>query len=110
MILYFLQAGEDGPIKIGITKNVEKRIKQLEKEAPYEMKIIATYPGNRDVEKMVHRRFIKFRISNIRCKEWFKPEEELLFWMDNIIITPIKIFFDPDAKFVTTSEWQKKYD
>ena len=69
MILYFLQAGNNGPIKIGITKNLEKRIRQLEKEAPYEIKVQALYPGSRGFEKIVHSKFCKFRLSRIRSRE-----------------------------------------
>jgi len=30
MYLYFIQAGENGPIKIGVTDNIEKRLVTLQ--------------------------------------------------------------------------------
>jgi len=104
-MIYFVQAGINGPIKIGITNNINRRIKELEKEAPYELNILAEYPGGRKFEKRIHTMFQKFRIRG----EWFRPEEELLFWMENIIITPTKIFFDSGAKFIPTTGWEREH-
>jgi hypothetical protein len=100
-MIYFAQINiPGGPIKIGTAKDVQKRVRQFEKSMPWRLKVIATFPGNRKVEKWLHERFFRFRMTKSPGREWFYPDEELLFWMDNIITTPTQVFFDPHAKFV----------
>jgi len=108
-MIYFAQVDiPNGPIKIGIAKDINKRKKQFEKHMPWKLNIIAQYPGGREVEKMIHRRFWKFQMRNSNGREWFNATEELLFWMDNIIITPSKIFFDPNERFIPQDKSNKK--
>jgi hypothetical protein len=99
-MIYFAQIDiPNGPVKIGTAKNVEKRMCELQKSMPWKLNVIALYPGDNKVEKMIHDRLFRFKMKRSVGREWFECNEELLFWMNNIIITPTKIFFDPDAKF-----------
>ncbi len=90
-MIYFAQIDvPNGPIKIGMAKDVDKRMRQFEKQMPWTFKVLAEYPGGREVERMIHRRLHKFRMKKANGREWFDPTEELLFLMENIIITPTK--------------------
>ena len=52
--IYFVQQNENGPIKIGWTRNrVEKRVKILQNGNPDRLKIIYTMPGTIKHEKVI---------------------------------------------------------
>jgi len=68
-IIYFIQQGNDGAIKIGISNNFEKRLAQLQTGSPYRLKVLLTINGNERLEKQLHNKFAEFRLSG----EWFKP-------------------------------------
>lgn len=76
-ILYVLQNGNTNQYKIGITDNLNRRIKQLQTGCPEELKIITVwYHSKRNIiekyEKTLHRYFTKCG-CRIRPKgEWFE--------------------------------------
>lgn len=73
--VYFMQIGNNGPIKIGIAENIASRLADLETGCPWPLKVIAHIPnGGMAVERKLHRRFSSFRMSG----EWFSPSPELL--------------------------------
>lgn len=78
-----IRDGAGCPIKIGITNNVEKRIKNLLTHLPYEVELLASWAGNVRDEQAVHALFAEQRI----VREWFRPDAELL----NYIASKIKI-------------------
>lgn len=72
--VYFVQAGDGGNIKIGVSGNPETRVAGLQTGSDEPLRILATIPGGRAVEKELHRRFAALRVKG----EWFRPEQELL--------------------------------
>ena len=76
-MIYFIQCGENGPIKIGQTGDVEKRISQLQTGCPYELKLLWTYHGNSWKEEEVHE---ALEAENIRG-EWFHPSSNVFDFM-----------------------------
>lgn len=73
-VVYFIQQGEDGPIKIGFSKNPEARLKQLQPSTPAPLRILRTIQGGRSREQSIHGRFQNDRLKG----EWFRPTPELL--------------------------------
>lgn len=74
-MIYFVQAGKNGPIKIGQTSNgVEDRIAQLQSGCPYELKLLWLYTGDDFTESEIHGRFRQEKIRG----EWFRPSQKLL--------------------------------
>ena len=76
-MIYFIQAGNDGFIKIGSSNNVEERKKQLQTGCPDELKILFQYGGilgNEYPECDLHGYFKEFRVRG----EWFYPSENSL--------------------------------
>lgn len=71
--VYFIRSG-DGPIKIGYSKNVQRRLKDLQTISPYPLSILATYPGCPSDERRFHRLFAEHRLEG----EWFAPHEDIL--------------------------------
>ena len=70
--VYFIQAG-DGPVKIGFSTNVEKRMVALQISSPHELALIAKMSGNKALEKQIHERFSRLALRG----EWFEMDGEL---------------------------------
>jgi hypothetical protein len=63
--VYFLAAGEK--IKIGISVNIDKRIKALQTGTPDKIEVLFTITGGRRLEKYFHGRFAAEWLGG----EWF---------------------------------------
>lgn len=72
--VYFVQAGEDGPIKIGVSNEPLSRMAEMQTCMPHTLRMLAFHPGTRAEEQSLHKRLAAFRIRG----EWFHPCEEVL--------------------------------
>lgn len=73
-VVYFLQAGNNGLIKIGTTSDFEKRYRDLCSVSPIALRKRGFMPGGIEVERHLHRRFKAER----RHGEWFEPSDRLV--------------------------------
>lgn len=88
--VYFIQEGEDGPIKIGYTvATLRQRLHQLQNGNPRLLRVRGVIPGGQDAERDVHAAFAHLRLAG--TGEWFEPGEELLSFIAEVAIVP-KIF------------------
>jgi hypothetical protein len=79
-MIYFIQAGKNGPIKIGKTDNeIENRIRQLQIGCPYELKLLWLYKDDDYSEAEIHETFAHERIRG----EWFHPTKKLLEFIND---------------------------
>lgn len=85
MFIYLIKAQEIYLYKIGITKNVSKRIKQLQTGCPYKLELIASYEPKffvNKIEKTLHRNFSTYQknpdFSELQG-EWFNLPNEIVF-------------------------------
>jgi uncharacterized protein YeeX (DUF496 family) len=60
-------------VKIGRSKNPEKRLKQLSTGSPYKLEIIKKIRGNENLEREIHDKFSHLRMNG----EWFELTDEL---------------------------------
>ncbi len=74
MPVYFIQAGEGGPIKIGHGKNPRKRLTMLQSGNPMTLTLLAELPGGKEEEQEMHTRLREYRVRG----EWFTPAAEVL--------------------------------
>lgn len=72
--VYFIQAGEDGPIKIGVATEPFKRLAELQTGNPARLRIVAIVEGDTGMERALHDRFAEHRLEG----EWFKPTHILV--------------------------------
>jgi hypothetical protein len=83
--VYVAQCGLNGPVKIGCSANPPKRLAQLQIGNPAEMRIVCCFPGDQEIERMMHRLLEEHRIAG----EWFHPQatEDLLrrLYVDGVI-------------------------
>lgn len=73
-IVYLIGNKKENLVKIGVSQDVKKRLKELQRVWSSPLEIIATKRGSFDEEKRLHRQFSRFR----RQGEWFT-------WNDLII-------------------------
>ena len=77
---YFLQAGKEGPIKIGSTRNLLVRLRTLATMSPIPLTLLGVMKG--DHEESCHHRLGAFRTHG----EWFAPTVTVLkFIRENCI-------------------------
>lgn len=68
--LYILQMDVTGDIKVGRSKHVQKRIKQLQTGCPHRLKLILHVPDEGHRERVIHR--VMCERSLRRDGEWFE--------------------------------------
>jgi hypothetical protein len=73
ILLYFIQTAS-GPIKIGITDNLARRLDQVTRVAFEDVKLLAVFRGSRDLEKRLHNSLARHRLKN----DWFSPHEHVM--------------------------------
>lgn len=79
---YFVQAGKDGPIKIGSTRNLIVRLRTLATMSPIPLRLLGVMKG--DHEERCHLRLGAFRIHG----EWFVPADTVLEFIRENALTP----------------------
>lgn len=72
--VYFIQGLCGGAIKIGFSKNPEKRLAELQTGYPDSLTIILMIPGTEATERAIHREFEASRLKG----EWFRPDKYVL--------------------------------
>lgn len=73
-LVYFVQQGSNGPIKIGASRNFDKRLRTLRTHSPVELNVIGTFPGGFDLERELHHELMNHQLEG----EWFSPNDEVL--------------------------------
>jgi hypothetical protein len=75
-LTYLIRCGDF--VKIGITSDIEGRLRALESCNPHTLTVIALLRGGRALERALHKRFAEQRHRD----EWFREEGELADWID----------------------------
>ena len=78
-MIYFIQHGNDGPVKIGITGGlnttaVSDRMRTIQGSTPVKLKLIGFCDGGIEEEKKLHHAFRFCRVSN----EWFDLDNKTI--------------------------------
>ncbi len=79
-MVYFIQAGENGPIKIGASAVPQIHLDRLQQGNHEELKIVAEIPGERNLEKKVRADLEAFE----RGRQWFYPTDEVLDYIEKM--------------------------
>lgn len=75
--VYFVQAGEGGPIKIGVSGDVKTRMASLQGAHFERLRLLGSTPGTSEDERKLHQRFSAARVKG----EWFRPVPALLLYI-----------------------------
>jgi len=101
IIVYFIQMDKIGPIKIGITKNLKKRLMGMQTANPYKLNVLYCYSGLPDDEESWHNTFKRFHIRG----EWFHPADTILFAIKDMVAIDKK----RGRTFFEGGEWELHY-
>lgn len=71
--VYFVESGADGPIKIGWSQDVERRIGELQVANAHKLRLLGVVPGTMQKEGELHATFSHLRME----AEWFQNSPEI---------------------------------
>jgi len=76
----YVYAISDGKyIKVGISNNPKRRLKQLSTGHPKKLYLFGYFAGGRTLEQQLHIKFQKIRSNG----EWMYPSDELIEYLNN---------------------------
>jgi hypothetical protein len=77
--IYFASCRQNGyPIKIGYSKDIKGRIKELQTSVPWPLEVLATTTGDLSREIWLHGKFAHLRMQG----EWFRREPDLVAYIE----------------------------
>jgi DNA-binding protein Fis len=82
-MIYFIQSGKTGPIKIGYTKDkgsAQKRLDMMQTGSPEQLNIIGMVEGERKDKFAFHRKFHPYQLHG----EWFQPDHILIDFINQV--------------------------
>jgi hypothetical protein len=71
--VYFITTADEQFLKIGVSVDVESRLKNLQTSQPAKLRLVGIIEGDEEVEAKWHRRFRHLRTSG----EWFRYADDL---------------------------------
>lgn len=92
MAVYFIRSGDNGPVKIGSTNNIRRRMQMLQTGSAYKLVLLRAFTGGKAEEKIIHARLSRFRISG----EWFEASDEVLNGETGL--SPLDVLKKPSSK------------
>lgn len=84
-LVYFIQVGEGGPIKIGIAQNPQARLSSLQTGHHDTLFIRAIGHGGAEQERAYHATFAQHRLRG----EWFEPHADILAEIERLSPSPL---------------------
>lgn len=108
--VYFFAA--PGRIKIGISKNVRRRLTETRKKVGYATDLIGSVPGNFAFEKHLHKKLAQHRLDG----EWFRDCEAVRSVVDRVLLDGNLRDFSPPKKAAyqprdrTPAEWLEMFN
>ncbi len=96
-MIYVIEEGLNGPLKIGTTDNLEKRLKTLQGGNSKQLHIIMSFEGDSKLESKIHNDLAEFKIR--KKGEWFHRDEKVFSYLKNI--SPI----EPKTEFHNGEEY-----
>lgn len=73
-MIYFIRAGADGPVKIGMAGNVASRLRGLQSAHWQTLHLVRTLAGGRLAEGRLHRHYAHLSLRG----EWFSWDESMM--------------------------------
>jgi T5orf172 domain len=84
--IYFVQVEDWGPIKIGWTEDLKRRMGELKHNSPFRMRLLACLEEKKLKEDELHKKFSAARIVGKR--EWFWPIQDLVDYIAALSQSP----------------------
>jgi hypothetical protein len=81
MAIYFIQAGEGGPIKIGFSVDPVARLSKVQSDNAAPCRLLGVMPGDEPEEGALHSKLAKHRIRG----EWFAASADVLAQVPEVV-------------------------
>jgi len=79
--VYILQCEETSRFKIGITQNLDQRLKEIQANCPTQLRLVFSFPTvGQDVERCLHKQFECYRLHG----EWFSIPHGEMYLLQSI--------------------------
>jgi len=116
-MIYFVQEGKEGPIKIGYTQNsehVEARIQTMQVGNTNPLRLLGILEGDTYKERWLHGIFANEWVSG----EWFKPSDNLLAAINDPAVIELLYEAESEADKLATqksgnhspgTDWERFY-
>lgn len=72
--VYFVLAIGTNRVKIGYTRDCDRRLNELKTSCPFGIVVLGWKSGGPEIERVLHKRFKKYR----RYREWFEVSDSIL--------------------------------
>jgi len=69
-MIYFIQAGDNGAVKIGFAKDVKKRFRELQTGNHETLKLLKEIAGEEELEQELHLLVKRYHVRG----EWYTPD------------------------------------
>lgn len=102
MAIYFIRSGDTGPIKIGLAKDVRRRLSGLQTGHPERLHLLHLFDGGAVEERALHSRFKEHRIKG----EWFTATQEIL--SGDVGLAPLAVEAKPAKKGRAGGGWTRE--
>jgi len=79
-VVYFIQRGESGPVKIGFSRNVYGRMQTLQTANSQPLRLVGYLYGDTELEGDIQSRFAEDRLKG----EWFKPTYTMKSFLESL--------------------------
>lgn len=83
--VYFVQAGEDGPVKVGISARPEERVSCITSNSPIPCRLIGYIEGSVFIEEYIKLHFMYARSHG----EWFVQDEKITSEINGFLETGV---------------------
>lgn len=76
MVIYIIEALDSENFKIGFTKNIDRRVKELQTSSAFKLEVKYTYESEfaTKIESKIHKSYSHLRLNG----EWFKLDYDIL--------------------------------
>lgn len=95
--IYIVRAA-NGPVKVGVTCNVERRLRHIRNASPVDIALVCTFPGDRIIERRIHAFLLA---SHLRC-EWFEPTREVEAFIASAVDGTVDVAGLPPPKGISS--------
>jgi hypothetical protein len=83
-MIYVLEEGINGPIKIGTSSNPTKRKKYLQIGNSKQLNLIMVFEGGRSLENKIHKDLSKHRDRSRKDGEWFNRNDAVFKYLNEL--------------------------
>ena len=92
--VYFIY--DNSNIKIGFTKNIKKRMKELQTSNSNKLMLLGYINGDINKEQFLHNQFKNYQILN----EWFKPDQALIDYINENNVMDVYLGWLKDKLYI----------